>query len=75
MTFGPGGDLYLVDNGASGVIERYDGLSPNTLIGTFVSDSGNFSSASALVFGLDRNLYVSVNADSEVLRMRFTCKV
>lgn len=68
IAFGPGGDLYVNDGGNVGQIERYSGLSINTRVGLFVDDAANISSTQDITFGPDRNLYVAVSADNEILR-------
>lgn len=72
FAFGPGGDLYVAETsgGDPGQIERYSGLTINTRIlpGPFVNDPGNFSSPGGITFGPDRNLYIAVGADNEILR-------
>lgn len=71
LTFGSDGNLYVV---AGGSIKRYNGKT-GAFIDIFTSGSPKGFSASDLVFGPDRNLYVSDFYNNRVLRYNGTTGV
>ena len=66
VAFGPDGNLYAADSDTAGLIKKYDGTT-GTLLGTFVSDSGNFDDGFDIDFGPDGNLYVSDLGGAKIL--------
>jgi sugar lactone lactonase YvrE len=74
MTFGPDGNLYVIDSFHNAVL-RYNGAagqpmpSPGSVNAVFVpAGSGGLSGAGFLTFGPDGNLYVASFNNSQILR-------
>jgi WD40 repeat protein len=63
LTFGPEGDLFVIDN-LEGRVKRFDGRS-GSLVGTFIS---GLPTVQDIVFGPDGNLYVSFGNSDQIRR-------
>lgn len=69
LTFGPDGNLYVVSNNAGGMVWnvlRFNGIS-GAFIDIFAS-GGGLRTGRGLVFGEDKNLYVSSEDTNQVLK-------